>query len=125
MAQLPCAHQGTLRQFFDKALKALPFSQTLWHAALELEARGVPELRRVKALLYQALWHCPYDKGLILRAMDPFLQPAFTTEELYTIARVGDERQLRIFADMIASPHSVQGGACTVAVSPLKSGSCA
>lgn len=125
MAQLPCAHQGTLRQFFDKALKALPFSQTLWHAALELEARGVPELRRVKALLYQALWHCPYDKGLILRAMDPILQPAFTTEELYTIARVGDERQLRIFADMIASPHSVQGGACTVAVSPLKSGSCA
>ena len=125
MAQLPCAHQGTLRQFFDKALKASPFSQTLWHAALELEARGVPELRRVKAILYQALWHCPYDKGLILRAMDPILQPAFTTEELYTIARVGDERQLRIFADMTAPPHSVQGGACTVAASPHKSGSCA
>lgn len=125
MAQLPGAHQGMLRQFFDKALKALPFSQSLWHAALELEARGVPELPRVKAILYQALWHCPYDKGIILRAMDPALQPAFTTEELYTIARVGDERQLRIFADMIAPPHSGQGGAPTVAASPQKSGSCA
>lgn len=124
MVHLPYAHQGALRPFFDKALKASPYSQSLWHASLDLEARGVPDLPRVKALLYQALWHCPYDKGIILRAMDPVLQPAFTTEELYTIARVGEERQLRMFADLSAPPCSSRGGAADAA-STQKGGSCA
>lgn len=124
MLRLPFAHQGTLRALLDKALKAFPFSQILWHAALDLEAREVPELPRVKALLYQALSHCPYDKGIILRAMDPVLQSAFTTEELYTISRVGEERQLRMFADISAPPCSSRGSA-TDAAPTQKGGSCA
>ena len=59
-----------IRSFLDQALLSHPREALLWHLAIDYEVRQsqanrlTTELKsRVKALAFQALRYCPYDKG--------------------------------------------------------------
>lgn len=106
---VPNATMSAMRALFNRALHVAPHVRALWYAAINWEMRHAPDLRvraamhaRIKALIYQAMRHCPYDKGVVLLSMEPALEQAFTSEETVTIERAGEEHQLRILADFPA-----------------------
>ncbi|WFC97739.1 hypothetical protein MYAM1_000458 [Malassezia yamatoensis] len=94
------------------SIHAMRRSSVLWHVIInrELQRLSNPSTLRLrertkayqsaKALIYQAIHSCPYDKALFLLAFDPRLEPIFDANELYALARMMEEKQLRIFHDL-------------------------
>lgn len=106
-ATAPCANMSCMRALLNRAVHAAPRIRTLWYAALDWELRNAAKAQgrasmhaRVKALIYQAFRHCPYEKGIVLLAMEPAFEQALTSEETFTIEQAGEEHQLRILADL-------------------------
>lgn len=115
-----------IRRLFDRALYVMRASSILWHLAIGFEMHLLANpagqrrresnqtLQRAKALIYQAIRHCPFDKctldstypALYLKAFSPRLDAVLDARELYALATMMEEKQLRIYTDLAEPVHA-------------------
>ncbi|WFD41824.1 hypothetical protein MPSI1_000460 [Malassezia psittaci] len=103
---------GDLLPILKASVHAKRRSSLLWHVIINWELQKLSNplalrsrektkaYQNAKALIYQAIHNCPYDKALFLLAFDPRLEPIFDANELYALARMMEEKQLRIFRNL-------------------------